>query len=472
MSYKNIFHKVFPNALSLLVLGLTMESCVLENSFSSEEEWPGNSVYVSADIAQSVNTRTYIESGRVLEGNYQLTYPQSNNNEYVVGQVDFGATETPGLGLAYSTSGTELKWKDIGGSPVTFYLDNVSLSPDSVSVTLPTESNPYKAGPFDDKNGSNDLLWGSTQVSRDTRTVSFDLHHNMSRVNVQVKIIKLEGAFEEINLEGASVELTNIFSTPTIYNRLDGTLTYDEEITESVSIVGGEAGDWKGDPVVSDDGTETTYISSDIVLPPQALMEDNMRPKLVITLANGEVYSGILPHAMFITNPDRPDNDELSYPVNLAFLKEHILTIRTVITEEPPELAFMPVYVTDWVYKGTFDLEAHQAGIYLPDEFYSLINYYKANNEIQLVRYGYETTIDDTSEWVFDFFSNVTLDYNSIYNQMKPGVEVPDNGVRKNFTFDFHNYSVTVSYQNEKTEVNPMQLYLIVTGNLSWADLH
>lgn len=456
-----------------------MQAC----SSDAPEEMPeydfSFSPRVTARVADHVYTRGYQEDGDVVSGQYYLSYPANNaSRDYTVAIVDFDSqsAETPGIGIVSTLAGAELKWSDVYGSPATFYLDNVPATYGTGAVVDFSDAyNPFVAGIFDAVEGSNDLLWGEKTVNNGTRSLGFDLHHNMSRVKVQVEIRREENSIENISLEGAKVKITNLYAEPSSYNRLDGSLTLKEDGPYEVKIVDPDLSryNWVSKTENTEDRS-TVYLSPDIILPPQSIAEDEMRSRLEITLENGTVYSGILPHAMLIANST--DNN-LTYPVTLAFLKEYIMTIRTVITEEPPELAFMPVWVTDWVDKGEYTLEAHQSGVYTPEEFYRLTRYYSENNEFQLVRYGYLYTPtgdnDDSQEWNFDFFSSVMLDYSQIAGKMIPNTVVAGKGTTKNFKFSFNNYGIYVYNGDESTAVNvdQNQLYQIVTGNLEWSQL-
>lgn len=464
-----------------LIATVLLPSCVSDEPSSADTEILSPAVRVTANLSRSTHTRAYQDSGRVENGIYYLTYPV-NGNQYALATADFDleAAVTPGLGIVRTASGNELKWTEVNGSPATFCLDNVKPdlalpgTSDTPVVTLNPATNPYVAGKFDAQEGTNDLLWGDKSVGRDTRSIAFDLHHNMSRVRVQAQIAHVSDAEEEITLDGAKVEITGLYPRTVSFNRIDGTLELDtEEGVENITIVDSSDSDMTWLSVTPDtENKTTTYVSQDIVLPPQALQEDETRSQLVITLENGDVYSGILPYVMLVANGE---SDELAYPITLSFLKEHILTIRTVITEQPPELAFMPVWVVDWVDKGDFTLEAHQSGIYKASEFYRLIEYYNANNKYQLVRYGYLYTPQGSNkeEWNFDFWSGVVLDYGQIANTMKPGTPVDGKGETDGFSFNYNNYSVFVQNGEDGPikQVNPAQLYGIVTGSLTWAQL-
>lgn len=461
---------------ALMTLGFN--ACTSEEAFEEGETLLARTLRVTANVARNTHTRAYQDTGRVVNGKYYLAYPNMSY-QYAVATVDFDreSAASPGLGIVTTPAGTELKWSEIGGSPVNFYLDNVPPQMDSLNTNGSTvtfrQENPFVAGVFDTIGGTNDLLWGDKSVTRDTKSVSFDLHHNMSRLKVQVKVVHKDNSVADIDLSNATVKITNLFPRTLSYDRLTGSLALDTVSGMSpIAIVDPARSEYQWTRITDRDENPdtTTYFSPDIVLPPQALLENEERPQLVITIGDTE-YTGILPHAMMIASPD----GTLNYPVTLSFLKEYILTIRTVITEEPPELAFMPVYVVGWVDKGEFTEEAHQSGIYTAPEFYKMIDYYEKNNQYQLVRYGYLTVPKETNKplWHFDFWSSVVLDYNEIYGKMHPGTDAT-NGQPSNFEFSYNNYTVYVQNgegeQNIKA-VSETDLYKICTGQMTWAQL-
>lgn len=448
----------------------------------SSEEAPvvppeaGDTFTVTAEVARQLYSRAYQESGDVKDGIYYLSYPLAAENSYKIAKVTFNKKDESNPEIGFVTDlddSKELKWIDISQGTPTFYLDNVA--PDVATGEESTltrivfgNDNPYKAALFDKENGTNDLLWGTTTARHGFNTVDFELHHCMSRLRVEVTVDKTNEHFQDdLNLEGATVEISSIRQTPRAYNRFDGSLELDtldasgsnySEVYSTLTLVNPENDKltWDGEPIVDKTNeNKETYTTKDFVLPPQGLLGDANRPRLIITLKNGRKYSGILPHAMLIGD----------YPVALYFLREHILTIRTVITEEPPELAFMPVWVVEWVDKGEFTVEGHQAGIYRPEEFYKLIDYYKSYNEYHLPRYGRLVTEGEgesaTEKWRFDFFRTVTLEYGRIQGKMELQ--------SKDFSFNFNGYAVYVQCPNESDpkQVDEQKLYNIVTGKES-----
>lgn len=411
-------------------------------------------VRISAEVSGELHSRAY-DSGPVKEGIFYLTYPANgsgNNLSWTVAVADFNE-KNDGMGIVTTPQNNELKWNDVGGGSVpTFCLDNVPTNQDPNGNTDPTtvvfgDVNPFVAAPFDDKDGSNDLLWGDKQVSRDTRRIDFDLHHYMSKVRLVITADETNSQEGDLDLRDATVSISSLVLTPISYNRLDGSLSLGENPDYKTLEFVNDDLEWIN---IETDGKTTVYTTRDFVLPPQGLLDDDKRPRLTIRLENGKVYSGILPHAMEVDYSQTDKKDD-SYPVTLAFLKEHVLTIRTLITKDPPELVFMPVLVTEWVDKGEFSLEGHQAGIYKEEEFYNMIEYYKKNNEFQLARYGYKT---EEKIWVFNIWHSLVLDEAKIKGSMVRDNEQDD------FEFNFNRYTVSLT---DGTAVNTAGLKTLVT---------
>lgn len=448
----------------LPLLALALVACDDRRESPSQNEGEGAALRVAAELAQAMSSRAYQESGAVADGRYYLTYPSTSGSR-LVATVEFDKEETPGLGIVTAPNGSELSWNMVQNvATPTFYLDNVdpaldaNSGADPLTVTFAEDNNPYVAAIFDDEEGTNDLLWGTQIAARDDKFIKFDLHHYMSRVRVEITIDS-EFAIDEsdVALDDAVVEISSLVLVPESYNRLDGSLSLGSDPEyEDLVLVNKEADeelDWKD--VVQDDGNEfrKVYTTKDFVLPPQRLLENEERPRLYITLSNGKIYSGILPHAMDVF----PKNEN-KYPVTLQFLKEYVLTLRTLITQNPPELEFMPVTVVEWVDKGEFTIEGHQAGIYTVDEFYDLVAGYAANDESKLARYGYKSS----NNWVFNFWHDVELELSKIERKMQVTDGKPD------FSFKFNNYTNRVkngtTTESLSGSAGERRLYEIVTG--------
>lgn len=452
--YKTAFH-LFVAMVFAAVSACSSEETAVGNPVKEE----GETFFVIAEVARQVYTRAHDDNGYITGGIYCLAYLPASSSVHNIASVDFDKEN--GVGIVTTPDNRELKWIDVGGGATpTLYLDNVNsefATEESTSTNIVFKSQiPYTASVFLGDEGKNDLLWGASAVSRGAKIANFELHHCMSRVRVQVTVDHTnETVPEDLSLEGATVSISNLVHTPESYNRLDGNLTLpNEPERKTLELVNSETV-WF-EKKSSNDNIEI-YTTQDFVLPPQDLLTDANRPMLTIRLQNGKVYSGILPHAMEIED----GLHENPYPVTLSFLREHILTIRTVITEVPPELVFMPVKVVQWVDKGEFTIEAHQAGIYTAAEFYKLIEYYQANNEYQLVRYGRLVTDESGKQkWVFDFFSSVILEEEEIKGKMACDKNQAD------FSFSFNNYTNYIKNSNgEERPVDASELYRIVTDD-------
>lgn len=469
---RSILH-ILSGIIPAAVAASVMMSCSAKDDAAVPDADGGAAITVSAQVAREISSRAYQERGAVSDGVYYLTYNTTVGSERAVATVDFQKPEAPGMGIVTAPDGNELKWDMVGaGANPTFYLDNVPLSLDAnsndkLNVTFPDDTNPFRAGLFDDRDGSNDLLWGSQQATRNDKRIDFDLHHNMSRVKVVVTTDEEFAEDSELDLTDAMVEITSLVHTPVSYSRIDGTLSLpeDPDYEPLVMVKSGDAElSWK--TVETDDNNEAlkVYTTKDFVLPPQRLLDNEARPRLRIELPNGRVYSGILPHAMEVDYyPD--DDDNVLYPATLSFLKEHILTIRTKITADPPQLEFMPVTVVEWVDKGSFTLAGNQAGIYTYADFMNLVANYETYNEFQLSRYGY---VDGgTGKWRFNFWHSVSL----IKSEIEGRMEVK--GDKKDYEFVFNNYtneiadSPTSDPKILADEEGEQLLYDIVSGKSS-----
>lgn len=470
---RTIPHKVFLRLSAAFSVVVLAAGC-LSGSKTGNDPEEGPSVLLSAEVARQIYTRSDPD-GVVREGEFYLTYPPVSGTP-LLATVHFGMNnELPEMGIVTDGNGKELKWIHVFRPNPTFYLDNVppalsdGSSADSVTeIRLDPDKNPFKAGLFDEK--SNDLLWSSVTATHGAKTVHFDLHHNMARVRVEVTVDRTnEKEQGDLDLDGAKVYITSLIHDPVSYNRLDGSLALgDDPEYKDLVLVDERDGNndkmsWRTREAI--DEVKDIYATQDFVLPPQGLLEDAQRPKLVIELKSGATYSGILPHAMLVMdeNADPTDPTTPTYPVALHFLKEHILTIRTTITEDPPELIFMPVTVVQWVDKGNFTIEAHEAGIYTATEFSRLIGYYANNNEYQLVRYGKQVQEEGSTDkkWAFVFFHSVTLDYDTIAGSMSDRTNGQDD-----FYFVFNNYAVYVRKNGEEpVSVTREKLYDIVVNS-------
>lgn len=500
----------------MLLSAFVMSSCSTEENSDDGTVIKDKPIMFAAQAAKQIETRAageevddeeneepkeegrYVDSGPIKHGEFCLTYVHqswNNSNTSVSGysdavaDVNFDKSVLEGTGVGIVTTQTDWKevaWRDVYTKSDSFYMDNV-LKKYNTKYDASTHKNehqwkdiiltgdcPFKAGIFDYKDGTNDLLWGMNKVARETNPIVMDLHHNMAIVRVEIRVDQSHELYEEIDLTNAEVSISSLVHKPYSFNRKNGILSLGSnpkrESLTMVNPLDEEELGWVSEPktevVAGDNGENKTYrvyTTKDFVLPPQGLPEDENRSRLTIKVKdeNGNVtktYSGILPYAMW-ENPGISDETPNGTPMNLYFLKEHKLTIRTVISQDPPELVFMPVLVIDWVDKGTYILDGHQSGIYKAEDFYSMIKYYQKNNETKLSNYGYLSN----KTWVFNIFASINLDFDRIANSMV-------NTGQKPFMFDKnrrYNVYVTMSSngdgEREVVSVSADQLYEIVT---------
>lgn len=365
-----------------------MPSCSSDNEQVIEQE--SDNIYISASLEDANETR--VESGPVTSGKYWISFPVSST-KYVLGEVDFDNNN-------YKDENNRVPITEAGGNPFVIwdyiynnanyllYLDNVDpdyVDPDKndPELLIFNNNNPFVAGKFGTTNEygiENDLLWGSQEQIRSLSYIDFDLHHYMAGVRVVVTVDQPKDLGEAVVLTDGDLTLSSLIMKPYSYQRLTGAVNVDpdasEDDYETLELKKGtsniedevEKNDlfWKS--ITTDVDGNTVYTSHDFILPPQKVREGQGRPKLTVTgksyltADDGTVlyeqepkdvsYYGFIPHSMQTVND--------GIVMNLSFLSDYILEIRTRITTEPPKLTFQIVYVYDWVDKGEFDLFGHQ----------------------------------------------------------------------------------------------------------------
>lgn len=483
------------------MLVLTLSSC----SADSDAVEPGTEsdrepIRFSAQTLSQAETRAYVEKGPVTQGKFCLGYKNTaSSNSFRVADVNFdnSALAGTGIGLVWTADGyKELSWAGVQSSPSTqtFYMDNVlkeyhakwksdhSVGENDAVIIFKNE-HPFVAGLFDDENGTNDLLWGSKDVTRNTNPIVMDLHHYMAIVRVEITIDKTSYPEDNaIDLSTADISISNVVHKPYSFNRMDGSIALaDNPVRETLVMVDTRSDEnskriWSSvllnekEVTQDEEGkdverTVDIYTTKDFVLPPQGLPEKENRPHLRIMTKDGRVFSGILPNAMW-----EVVDGELANPMSLYFLKEHKLTIRTRITQDPPELTFLPVTVRDWVCKDTHVVSGYQAGLYDAAGFYKLMSIYqKKYSDTALSSYGYIESLNP-AKWVFSIYRTITLDYQKIKGGM-----VPNKEGKADFRFSITNRYKVYVIKNEdgkerKYAVSPEELYTIVTGG-DWTPL-
>lgn len=480
----NILHKTVCRLLPVAaVLSLAAGSCSVDGTSGvADDDRP---VIVTANAVESALTRVdYVDSGPITSGKYYLNYPANTSGVTDVAEVEFDET---GYGRAMvMPGGGALTWKQIGdgNSNRTLCLTNVSpekhnkynpANPYQNPIVFKEDETQFVAGryiPYGNEN-TNDILLGNKSQYRNETTqnhtsnyVHFELHHCMARVRVIVETHPGKDSFDPLDrlLDKAKVEITDVVLKPYSFTPYTANPVLSDAVAlyptgqtmenyctfEKISLLDSlddETDGWA--ETGSLNGTEypdgqyfTTY---DILLPPQRLRNNDARPRLVITVndeGKRKTYSGVLPHVM------EKEGNQLQF----EFLAEHLLTIRTVITNNPPELIFMPVQVVEWVDKGTFSLDAQQAGIYSEEDFNKMMEYYADYNKAKLLQFG---KYKNNGTWEFGIFHNLTLSGDEIKGKMIVKDDKPD------YSFDFNTW-FTVTVDDEP--VTAPQLKSILSG--------
>ena len=403
--------------INLIILIGLLSSCGenLESPASMNDEI----IYISSSIARKTGTKSYQESGKVEKGEFYLTY-KSNTGEdqYAIGSVNF----IDGTGFVTDPAGKELTWARVGydasGSLTssTFFLDNVPPTAGEQDNTVVSFDswNPFVAGVFDDIDGDNDLLWGKASVERTENIVPIQLHHQMSIVRLEITVDNSKGTIP-IDLQNATVGLTNLVHTPVSYNRLTGDLDLGSAPKYSDLIMRSpEETDWNSMAQSNGNQEILTYTTQDFVVPPQNLIEGENRPRLFISIPQGEgnpprYFSGLLPRAMVVET-----GENSSVGMTLSFLKEHILTLRVTMNPDDLILEFMPVTVIEWVDKGTFLATGAQAAIFSDVDLFNLIKAYNEGNKDNIFRYGFQ----NNGSWIFNIYSDLSLSFDDIFKKM------------------------------------------------------
>lgn len=479
MKLKHIFY------IAAAITGLGSCSTEIDSpeQMLSENE---DAVLINAGTSGMLSTRGEYETdedGNVSAGLFYLTYPTTDSKaeklQFNRLYVDFDKAKFyPKYNRRYAytegkETGSELTNAMIGSFPNTLFLDNVDPYSDNAEndtlVIFPVENNPYTAGLMTiDK----DILWGSEQKQTQNR-YDFDLHHRMAgmRVKITVAASENDNLIDQYDLSKAEVYLTNVVLEPYSFNRVNGNVNLAKNpvysprfpMVNNLNDDGSEEETgWKSTTTEYPDSEENpgdpVYITYDFILPPQAPSEEHW-PELVVRFPNPtpeeadekpyKEFYGKIPKGMF-TNYEGKTN----YGLDLSFLPEHILEIRTRISQNPPQLIFMPVKVYNWVKWETYTVIGHQEGIYETNQLYDIIRFYQSNNAKMLERYGEIKTLSNAEVWVFDIFSNLTVELNQIRGAMQRtdrpnGVVFRLNGHKIRITDDEDKVIYTITEDSE-----------------------
>lgn len=424
-------------ALWLLTLAAAIAtSCTADSDLAGGDGRGDRTVRISASVTKGVETRSYLPSGTIESGLYYMTYPRiADNTTYSVCDVNF----YDGYGITTTMDGKELKWQEIGASPkdnskTVFYLDNVPRPDDdseAVEVPLTAGYNPFVAGLFDEEGGSNDLLWGSAEPTLFTSdNISIAMHHYMSRVSVIVTVDNSAENAAQIDFTRGSVKITNVLKKGVAYNRLTGGIEFGEDpVYEDLEMAVG--GNWGSVTYDEENRDIIHYQTLNYVLPPQELLADDNRPRLVLDVPQSDGstkrYSGVIPRVMTVNGT----------PAVLGFDPEKNLTLHVKISADLLHVESIWATVQNWIDKGTFLVSGYQAGLYNDGYVSTLIWTYNNAPETDLRQFGYYNA--DREKWMFNVFATLSLKVADVAGKMADGPE---------FGFDMGTYGLALTLQD------------------------
>lgn len=513
MSIK-IYKEQLRNLTVCMAVMFLAVSCVADEDFDLDAGNPEDVVSFRAAVTPVTATRAnhYIAEGEISEGTFGVLYkaPTQLSSSWPNLQitcdhatVDFGYDEGPTTGFAYYESDgkrKDLKWSKVygkGTSSVPFFMHNVTdpstYTWDNYGNTMTFKRGadghyPYYFSPLDKVNGTNDLLCGTVDATNKTGKIVIPMNHVMSLLKINVEVFASSDEFF-VDLSRAEVTFGNILTEISMFAPYRHTEFFygsssppqgQQAVPKIATMIDPEDRTnlcWDGEPVAgsvtTEDGvfSKMTYSTKEFVVPPQSVPYNSSakRPMLSVRVpkedavgsqgADGYVtYSGYIPDIMFET--DANGNITGWTPLTMAFKSGYEVTITASINSPETELSFAPVKVETWVDKGVYNLSPKQSGIYKPEQFYAMAEYYKAGRFDEMERFGYW---DADGNFVVQFWANVALDMNRINGCMKGGHGTP-------FYFMFNNYTVTLDDGNGnetgslKDSPGEMELYTIVTG--------
>ena len=373
---------IFFSAISLLTF-----ACTEEQDFGIRQG-EGSPIFLSASVDNNGQTGSRANSVDVQEGQYYLTFTNTQNNQQIVSTF---FTNSIGYPYVYNSSGTgiPLEWTSIKNTngQSTLTLDNVQNS-SQVEIQL---GEAYKAAE-DTGNNENDIVWGKVSATWNTpKPVNFTLTHQMASVKVNISVLDGLNDVEKEVEKGVSVSFLNIRTTPSTFNRSTGNVSvdYTSKKVERVEIHNG--------PLINAEDTKTW------IFPP--LQFNDGRPKLQIRLNNGTTYTGTIPETMISGEGNTENSDATSE--TLAFVAGRLLTIRVLLVNNVKDqpILFLPARVERWNPKGPVSIECDQVGINNTAEYAIVVNAYNSTlkNETTLKRYA---TFND-GKWTIRIFADL-----------------------------------------------------------------
>lgn len=411
-------------------MGAMMAACS-DNGLNEQTGWMENeALQLTASISETIQTR----ANELASGTYYFSYVKNgagNSTYSTVGVVFNDGDATPNL-----------TWGGINKSSSLFVLDNVNVTNQYPTVTLPET---FDAGPAPANPGTgNDLLWDTVKVanviSAPLSPVHFVLEHRMSMLTFAISSgnPEIDGLLKSGNV---SVQLSKVVEEPTTFNRSNGTVSISTEKNNTCELGGAY--------VSSDTEEQGDYITDNWIFPPQEFGSD--RPVLSITLertiddvTTKKTFKGVLPESMLYGGEYR----------SLEFLSGCHLTVTVVLGNwDNLEVYFRPVLVEKWDELDIKDLNVNQIGVYTANELEELVGAYNDNpdkNNLTLWKYGIFTD----SKWTFYLWKNLTInDGSEIFDDTSTPTKLKFTE-RSGYSFIFQSNGHTITYDNKEYNID------------------
>ncbi|MBS6469455.1 MAG: hypothetical protein KH386_09825 [Bacteroides sp.] len=387
---------------------------------------------LTASISETIQTR----ANEPASGTYYFSYVKNgatNTSTYSTVEVVFDDGDAT----------SNLTWGGINKSSSLFVLDNVNVTNQYPTVTLPKT---FDAGPAPANPGTgNDLLWDTVKVanviSAPLSPVHFVLEHRMSMLTFDIssRNSEIDGLLKSGKV---SVQLSNVVVKPTTFNRSKGTVLSISDDKNNTCKLGGAY-------VSSDTEVPGGYITDNWIFPPQKF--DNERPVLSITLertiddvTTKKTFKGVLPESMLYGGEYR----------SLEFISGCHLTVTVVLGNwDNLEVYFRPVLVEKWDELDIKDLNVNQIGVYTANELEELVGAYNDNpdkNNLTLWKYG----IFSDSKWTFYLWKNLTInDASKIFDNTTNPTKL-NFTTKAGYTFTFQSNEHTITYKDTSYKIN------------------
>lgn len=408
----------------MVAMGAMMAACS-DNGLNEQTGWMENeALQLTASISETIQTR----ANELASGTYYFSYVKNgagNSTYSTVGVVFNDGDATP-----------DLTWGGINKSSSLFVLDNVNVTNQYPTVTLPET---FDAGPAPANPGTgNDLLWDTVKVanviSAPLSPVHFVLEHRMSMLTFDIssRNSEIDGLLKSGKV---SVQLSNVVVKPTTFNRSNGTVSISDDKNNTCKLGGAY--------VSSDTEVPGGYITDNWIFPPQKFGSE--RPVLSITLertindvTTKKTFKGVLPESMFYEGEYR----------SLEFLSGCHLTVTVVLGNwDNLEVYFRPVLVEKWDELDIKDLNVNQIGVYTANELEELVGAYNDNpdkNNLTLWKYG----IFSDSKWTFYLWKNLTInDASKIFDNTTNPTKL-NFTTKAGYTFTFQSNGHTITYND------------------------